>query len=71
MKDVPSGIPHPDGTDRIHQASREYSQAQKEAMGSLVRLNQFLVHATIPEDVEGKPAQVEVPKHSAKRSGEA
>jgi hypothetical protein len=49
MKNVPSGIPHPDGTDRIHQASQKYSQAQKEAMDALVRLNKFLAHGTIPK----------------------
>jgi hypothetical protein len=29
MADVPSGLPHPDGTQRIHDASREVSAAQK------------------------------------------
>jgi hypothetical protein len=71
MKDVPSGIPHPDGTDRIHQASQKYSNAQKEAMDALMRLNKFLIHGTLPEDLERKPAQEESPKRSAKKSGEA
>jgi len=71
MNDVPSGLPHPDGTDRIHQASQKYSHAQKEAMDALARLNKFLVNGTTPEDAERKPAHEGAPKKSAKRTGEA
>lgn len=70
MKDVPSGIPHPNGTDRIHEVSQQYSEAQKEAMEALVRLNNFLVHGTIPSDGEREPAQEEPPRQPGKKAGQ-
>jgi len=70
MKDVPSGLPHPDGTDRIHQASQKYFEAQKEAMDALMCLNKFLVDRALPEDPERKPGK-ETPQQSAKKTGAA
>jgi hypothetical protein len=32
MSQVPSGVPHPDGTQRIHNASREMDAAREEMM---------------------------------------
>src|SRR6266550_6895488 len=32
MGEVPSGIPHPDGVQRLHNASREMSNAREELM---------------------------------------
>jgi hypothetical protein len=71
IKDVPSGIPHPDGTARIHQASQKYSLAQKEAMEALVRLNNFLVHGTIPYEIGRKSVREETPKLPGKKAGQA
>src|SRR6266849_1707680 len=42
MSEVPSGIPHPDGIQRIHNASRELSTAREEMMKAHSRLNDFL-----------------------------
>jgi hypothetical protein len=54
MADVPSGLPHPDGTQRIHDASRELSEARKELMRAHVRLQGFLSQGTIPEDLKAR-----------------
>jgi hypothetical protein len=52
MADVPSALPHPDGTQRIHNASRELSAARKEMMRAHARLNDYLSHGIIPEDLK-------------------
>jgi hypothetical protein len=59
MAEVPSGLPHPDGTHRIRLASREYSGALAEAVSAMTRLNEFLVSGTIPPDLKGKHAAEE------------
>jgi hypothetical protein len=48
LTNVPSGIPYPDSTRRIQKASREYAEAQRSALAALMRLNDFLIHGTIP-----------------------
>jgi len=52
MADVPSALPHPDGAQRIHNASRELSAARKEMMNAHARLNAFLGRGIIPEDLK-------------------
>jgi hypothetical protein len=52
MADVPSGLPHPDGTQRIHDAWRTLSEARKEVMKAHVRLEGFLSQGIIPEDLK-------------------
>ena len=52
MSDIPSGIPHPDGIQRIHSASRELSTARKEMMKAHSRLHDFLSRGIIPEDLK-------------------
>src|SRR5579863_6039748 len=51
IKDIPSDVPHPDGTLRIAHASRELSAARAEMMLAHRRLNDFLSHGVIPEDL--------------------
>jgi len=55
MSEIPSGVPHPDGTHRIRLASREYSGALAEAATAMARLNDFLVNGTIPPDLKREP----------------
>jgi hypothetical protein len=57
MAEIPSGLPHPDGTHRIRLASREYSSALAEAFAAMTRLNEFLLHGTIPPDLRGRLSQ--------------
>jgi hypothetical protein len=52
MGDIPSALPHPDGTQRIHNVSRELSAAQNEVMQAHTRLNEFLSRGIVPEDLK-------------------
>jgi hypothetical protein len=52
MADVPSALPHPDGTQRSHNISRELSAARKEMMKAHGALNDFLSQGIIPEDLK-------------------
>lgn len=54
--DVPSGLPHPDGIQRIQNASRAQSFAMDAYETALKRLNRFLISGTVPEDLDaGSP----------------
>ena|SRR6266478_3011908 len=50
--DIPSGIPHPDGTQRIHYASREVTIARMEMLKAHHRLSDFLNSGIVPEDLK-------------------
>ena len=52
MADVPSGLLHSDGTQRIHNASRTLSAARQEMMTAHERLHDFLSRGIIPEDLK-------------------
>lgn len=52
IKDIPGDVPHLDGALRIAQASRELSTAREEMMRAHRRLNDFLSHGAIPEDLK-------------------
>jgi len=51
MGQVPTGFPHPDGSQRIHNASLELSTARKELMKAHARLDDFLKNGIVPADV--------------------
>ena len=53
ISSIPTGIPHPDGTQRIHQASHNLSNARKDLMQAHSRLDNFLSSGVIPEDLKG------------------
>jgi len=55
IREVPSGIPHPDGSERIRQIASEYGRTQAEAAAAFGRLNDFLIHGKVPPDLERKP----------------
>ena len=50
--DVPSFIPHPDGTQRIHNASHRLTEARNAMMKAHDRLNDYLERGTVPEDLK-------------------
>jgi len=54
LNDLPSKVPPPDGTERIHSASRELSAAREKMMLAHSRLNDFLSRGIIPEDLDQK-----------------
>ena len=50
--EIPSGLPHPDGTQRIHNASHDMSQARERMALSHKRLNDYLTSGIVPEDLK-------------------
>ena len=52
MSDIPSGIPYPDSTLRIREASRELSTARKQMMTAHSRLDDVLSRGRIPNDLK-------------------
>lgn len=57
MSDIPSGLPHPDGSQRIQNAARALAAARTEVMKAHSRLNEFLAGGGVPGELEpGDPA---------------
>lgn len=52
MGKVPSGFPHPDGSQHIQNVSRELSAAREELMRAHTRLNDFLRTGTVPKHLK-------------------
>ena len=50
--DIPSGMPHPDGVQRIHNASHEMTAARNELIKAHDRLNKFLNTGIVPKDLK-------------------
>jgi hypothetical protein len=51
IRSIPTGMPHPDGAQRIHQASHNLANARKDMMQAHSRLDNFLRSGVIPEDI--------------------
>jgi hypothetical protein len=51
---IPSFLPHPDGIQRIHNASHELTAARKERTKAHDRLSDFLNTGIVPEDLNQK-----------------
>jgi len=54
MLQVPSGLPHPDGVQRIKNASNDLSVARKEMARAYARLADYLDRGIVPEDLKAK-----------------
>jgi hypothetical protein len=52
LDDIPSALPQPDGTQRIHNLYLELSLARRQMMEAHSRLGDYLVSGTIPDDLE-------------------
>ena len=50
--DIPSALPHPDGIQRIRNASEEMDAARRDMMTAHSRLNDFIEHGIVPEDLK-------------------
>lgn len=48
----PSGLPHPDGVQRIRNTSNELTLARKELMTAHKRLSDFVDSGIVPEDLK-------------------
>ena len=58
MSDIPSAIPHPDGSDRIRLASREYSASRDATMAAVKSLSDFLIRGIVPPGLEFRSRQI-------------
>ena len=52
MTQIPSHIPHPDGGQRIMNASRKLTMARNEMAMAHHRLNNYLEKGAVPEDLK-------------------
>ena len=50
--EIPSSLPHPDGIQKIHNASRNVSQARARMSLAHKRLNDYLSGGMVPEDLK-------------------
>ena len=50
MAEVPSGIPHPDGSFRIQKASQAHRAATQNFAVALRRFSEFTLRGTLPAD---------------------
>jgi hypothetical protein len=55
MGRFPSGMPHPDGSQRIKNASNALTIARNEMTSAHNRLNDFLRRGIVPEDLKATP----------------
>jgi hypothetical protein len=51
MGQIPSGFPHPDGSQHIHNVSRALSTARMDLAKAHARLDDFLRTGIVPEDL--------------------
>lgn len=49
---IPSGLPHPDGVQRIKNASAKLAIARQELMGAHRRLDEHFDRGIVPEDLK-------------------
>jgi hypothetical protein len=52
MRQVPSGLPHPDGMQRMKNVSVKLSMARQELMKAHRRLDDYVESGTVPEDLK-------------------
>ena len=54
LKETPSGLPHPDGTQRIRNASVEKAAAHSRLTCAMARMDSFIIAGKIPDDLKEK-----------------
>jgi hypothetical protein len=59
VREVPSMLRHSDGIQRFKNVSRDLAFSRVKMHEALGRLNDFVIHGTIPEDLLRKPSQNE------------
>jgi len=52
IRETPSRIPNPDGKLRVMKASRDLAAARMKFMDATTKLNDFVIHGTIPPDLK-------------------
>ena len=51
IKELPSGIPQPDGSLRIHKAGQASTSALQNYRSALKRFSEFTLHGRLPADL--------------------
>ena len=70
LRQIPSGLPKPDGVQQIQNASSALSVAREKMSVAMIRLREFENLGIIPGDLKRKPAQKEAGStESRSRSG--
>jgi hypothetical protein len=57
IHEVPNGLPHPDGLQRVQNIVRELNRARHEMIEAQARLTAFVIEGIIPDNLK-KDAQV-------------
>src|SRR6266853_982912 len=57
LRQIPSGLPKPDGVQQIKNASSALSVAREKMIVAMIRLREFENRGIVPEDLKRKPAQ--------------
>ena len=52
VRDIPSGLPHPDGTLLISRLARDLAAARANVATAIERLHAFVTKGIVPEDLE-------------------
>jgi hypothetical protein len=52
MGDIPSGLPHPDGAQRIHSIAQQLSSANRKVNRAHSRLTDFLDKGIVPKELK-------------------
>ena len=52
MEDIPSGLPQPDGSQRIQNAAHALAAARNQLMRAHSQLDEFLARGLVPGDFE-------------------
>ena len=55
IRDTPSGLPHPDGVQRLKSVSDALAAAHDEMIEAMIRLRDFENSGIIPGDLKGQP----------------
>jgi len=50
--EIPNDMPHPDGTQNIHNASHKLTVARDEMMNAHKRLNDYIERGIVPDDLK-------------------
>jgi hypothetical protein len=58
IADIPSGLPQPDGTQRIHNTARDLRASREAFQTALDRFNNFILRGKIPDDLKPPPGMV-------------
>jgi hypothetical protein len=59
VREIPGMLPHSDGIQRIKNVSRDLASSRVKMHAAIERVNAFVVHGIIPDDLQRKPSQKE------------